>query len=127
MPHARGFTIVEAVVASAIVITALASLTQLAVATRQATSAARARSTATLLAVDKMEELRSAPSLAPSPPDALDRDVDAFSDRIVGFTRRWWVQPLPWNPAGGLVVQVRVLAAHGVDARLVSVRAARAD
>lgn len=124
---ARGFTLIESIVSAAIVITAVASVTQLVVVSRQATTVARARSTATLLAVDKMEELRGPWPAATSPPDSLDRDVDGFSDRSGIFTRRWSVQPLPSNPASALVVQVRVIAVHGVDARLVTVRTARAD
>ncbi len=127
MTQARGFSVIEAIVAAAIVIAALGSLTQLAITTRQATTAARARSNATLLAIDKMEELRGAGSLQTSPADALDRDADGFSDRIAAFTRRWSVQPLPSNPASALVLQVRVTTAQGVDARLVTVCAAKAD
>ena len=127
MTQARGFTLVEAVVAAAIVITALASITQLVVLSRQAATAARARSTATLLAVDKIEELRGAWPTVSSPSDSLDRDIDGFCDRTGVFTRRWSIQPLPSNPTTAVVVQVRVVAMHGVDARLTTVRTARAD
>ncbi len=126
MAHARGFTIVEAVVAAAIVITALGSLTQLAVVSRQVTTRSRAQSTAILLAVDKMEELRASFPVV-SPADAVDRDVDGFCDQSGAFTRRWSVQPLPSNPGSAVVLQVRVVNAHGVDARLLSIRTARAD
>jgi type II secretory pathway pseudopilin PulG len=126
MARARGFTVIEAVVAAAIVITALGSVTQLVVLSRQTVTAARARSTATLLAVDKMEELRGRWPAASSP-DSLDRDVDGFCDRRGVFTRRWSVRPLPSNPAAAVVVQVRVMSIDGVDTRLTTVRAARAD
>lgn len=124
---ARGFSIVEAIIAAALVIAALGSLTQLAVAAKRATTTASARSTAALLAVDKLEELRSVAWPSGSPSDALDRDAAGFTDRLGSFTRRWSVQALPTNPAGAVVLQVRVLAVPSVDVRLVTVRTQRAD
>jgi Tfp pilus assembly protein PilV len=124
---ARGFSIIEAIVAAGLVAAALGSLTQLAVTSRRATTTASARSTAALLAVDKMEELRSGASPPASPIDALDRDANGFTDRLGSFTRRWSVQALPANAAGAVVLQVRVLAAPSIDVRLVTVRTPRAD
>jgi hypothetical protein len=138
--RAHGFSVIEAVIASAILITGLASLAQLFVASTRATGAAGMRSMAAILAVDKMEQLRvlawtvdhaglsvSDSGLSASPPDALDRDVAGFSDRPNGWTRRWSVQPLPANPGDTIVVQVRVITPGGEEARMTTVRTRRAN
>ena len=122
----RGFSVVEAVIAAAIVLTGVLSLAQLAVAGARASSVSAARSIAVLLAVDKLEDLRSRPTLASSPPNALDRDVDGFADWPPGWTRRWSVQPLPVG-TGGAVVQVSVLGAYGEAVRLTTVQTHRVD
>ncbi|HZT75596.1 MAG TPA: prepilin-type N-terminal cleavage/methylation domain-containing protein [Vicinamibacterales bacterium] len=137
--RADGFTLLEAVIATAILATGLASLAQIAALSTRATNAAAARSVATLLAIDKLEQLRalqwtvdragmpaSDAGLATSPGDALDRDADGFVDHPPGATRRWSIQPLPPYAADALVLQVRVIAG-GQDVRLVTVRARRAN
>ena len=136
----RGFSIIEATIASAILAAAAASFAQLWLLSSRALATAGSRSTATLLAVDKLEELRTLrwtvdaagqpvndAGLAASPADALDRDEDGFVDRPGGCTRRWWIRPLPSDPAHSLVLQVRVLAPTGADVRLTTLRTRRAD
>ena len=138
--RAKGFSVIEAVVASAILIVGLGSLAQLFVTSTRATGAAGARSQAAILAADKMEQLRtlawtvdpaglpaSDPALSASPSDALDRDVVGFSDQPGGWTRRWSVQPLAASPADTIVVQVRVVAPGGAEARMTTVRTRRAN
>jgi len=136
----RGFSIIEAIIASAILVAAAGSFAQLWILSSRALAVAGARTDATLLAVDKLEELRSltwtvdavglpvsAPGLAASPADALDRDEDGFADHPGAYTRRWWIRPLAADSANTLVLQVRVIAANGADARLTTVRTRRAD
>ncbi len=136
----RGFSIVEVIVASGLLIAAIASVAQLVVMSARATAVAGARSMAAAIAIDKMEQLRGLawtvdaagnpvndPALAESPVDALDRDVAGFSDRVGAFARRWWIRPLPIAPADGLLLQVRVIAWDGHDVRLATVRARRGN
>jgi prepilin-type N-terminal cleavage/methylation domain-containing protein len=173
----RGFSLIETVVAIAVLITVAASLAQLFSSGQRSNDRARASSLAALLAAEKMEQLRSlswgfdvlgAPStdtsadlsvsperpsggagLRPSPPDALDRNVEGYCDFLdangspvgsgsspplnTSYIRRWAVAPLVADPANGLVLQVRVVsraAGHiparrsaAGEARLVTVRA----
>lgn len=136
----RGFSIIEAIVASAILVAAAGAFAQLWVLSSRALAVAGARSDATLLAIDKLEELRSLawtvdaaglpvgnPGLAASPADALDRDEDGFSDRPGSCRRRWWIRPLAADPANALVLQVRVIAPNGAEVRFTTVRTRRAD
>lgn len=140
--RANGFSLLEAVVASAILITGVASLAQLVVAASRARAGAGAHSHAAVFVVDKMEELRalrftvdadgapvSDPRLAPSPADALERDTPGYADAPDGFARRWSVQPLRSDPLDTLVLQVRVTASGGVpggtDVRMTTVRTRR--
>jgi len=136
----NGFSLVETLVASAILITGIVSLAQLVVVSSRARAAAGARSLAALLVVDKIERLRalpwtvddagapvSAPELGVSPADALERDVPGYVDAPGGWPRRWSVQPLPSDPADTLVVQVRVVTPGGADVRMATVRTRRAD
>jgi len=137
--RSRGFTTIEALVALAILVTALVSLGQVVVGATRATVVSAATSTAVLLAVDKMEQLRamawtvdaigrpvSDAGLAPSPVDALDRDAAGYADAPEGYVRRWSIRPLPGLP-DTLALQVRVIARTGADVRLATVRTRRGD
>ena len=125
----NGFSLVETVVATAMLITGIASLAQLVVVSSRARAAAGAQSLAALLVVDKIEQLRVVPwtNLAISSADALERDEPGYADRPGGWTRRWSVQPLPSDPLDTLVVQVRVVAPAGADVRMTTVRTRHAD
>ena len=59
MSTQRGFTLVETLLALFIVAAALAGMVQLAALSRRANSLARSATMATVLAAEKMEELRS--------------------------------------------------------------------
>lgn len=121
---ARGFTTLEAVVALSLLVTALASLGQAVSAAARAANRAGARSTAVMLAVDKMEQLRAEPVVVPSPRDALDRDAAGYSDAPSAYVRRWAIVPLT-GTSDAFVVVVRVIAKSGGEARLATVRAQR--
>lgn len=135
-----GFSLLEAVVASAILITGVFSLAQLVVSTSRAAAASDARSLAAMLVIDKMEQLRGLrwtvdagglpandPGLAPSPGDALERDAPGYADAPGGCTRRWLVQPLPSDSTDTLVLQVRVITPGGAEARMTTVRTRQAN
>jgi prepilin-type N-terminal cleavage/methylation domain-containing protein len=120
---ARGFTLVEALVAVALVAAAIGAVAQLAALAAAATRAARSGTMATFLAQDKMEELRAlAPQLQPSPADALERNVAAYSDfrdtrgeptdepDAAAYVRRWSIAADTSRPEATLL-QVVVYAA----------------
>ncbi len=109
----RGFSLVEVVVAMAIMITATVALAELSIVAVRANRVARSTTVATVLAVQKMEQLQSAgwTELTSSPPDALGQNTDGYCDFLdangqtlgagtsppVGavFVRRWAIAPLP--------------------------------
>src|SRR5262249_21573545 len=93
---------------------------------------ARAATLATIAAVELIERLQALPlddpALASSPPGTLTGDVAGYFDApIVGFTRRWSVEPLPSLPGAGpgTGIVLRVVVTHRAgsgDARLVAVK-----
>jgi Tfp pilus assembly protein PilV len=97
---ARGFSLVDALIASLILATALASLAQLVVSATAANDAAGRITIATLLAIEKIEELQSAAAAAPG-------GAGADSPRP-GFTREWSVNAAPPAPAILAIIQVAV-------------------
>jgi hypothetical protein len=123
-----GFSLVETIVATALLATAVVTLAQLfAVAVRR-NLASRDTTYATILAVQKLEELREI---------AWDADqggavdyIDQFGRTLGGggtppanavYTRRWVVQPLPADPDNTLIIQVLV-GRQREAARLVTVK-----
>ncbi|MQA29642.1 MAG: prepilin-type N-terminal cleavage/methylation domain-containing protein [Luteitalea sp.] len=129
-PHHRqaGFSLVETLVAIAIMLVAVASLSQLFGVAAAANRRASRRTLASLAGRQKIEELRSSKgtTLAPSPAEALEADVNGYSDffdagRAASFVRRWSIDPLPAEPSSLLVLQVVVLGRAGtIEARLVT-------
>jgi prepilin-type N-terminal cleavage/methylation domain-containing protein len=133
----RGFSLIEVMVASAILACAVLSVAQLVAAATGSTAAARGVSEATLLAWQKLDELRSLAfvfddaggavtdaSLAPSPADTLTLDtngyvdyLDEFGESLGGgdrppdgtrYRRRWALELWVGNP-DVLILRVRVL------------------
>lgn len=149
---ARGFSLLEAIVALGILAGALATLLQLFAMATRANASSRYSSLATLAASAKMEELRRLPPpFAASPPDALSKNAAGFCDlldrngaRVAGctapgdraaFVRRWSVAPLAGGPGNttaftvlvswGSMADVTPALTRRVDeVRLVSIRAA---
>jgi type II secretory pathway pseudopilin PulG len=116
---ARGFTLFETLVATGILITALAGVAQLFVLGTQLTRQASASGAALVAAQDKIESLRglafgydeagtpvTAAGLESSPPSGLDEDLDSYADWIdatghassdadaATFVRRWRVSSI---------------------------------
>jgi Tfp pilus assembly protein PilV len=134
-----GFSIVEAVIAMALLMSSVMSLAQVVFQSARTTTLSGGRTLAVLLAADKMEQLRALAwtvdaaglpvadaGLAASPSDALDRDLAAYADRIGTWNRRWSIHPLETMP-DALVIQVRVVGVRGEEGRLVTVRTRRAN
>ena len=118
----------EVLVAMAILCVALVSLAQLFIVATTANIAARHTTYASVLAAQKLEELRTLAwaDLVPSPVDALRDDIPGYVDAVDGYTRRWSIDPLPADPDRALVIRVvvtRASAAIAEDVHMVVVRA----
>ena len=90
----RGFTLVESLIACALLATALLSIGHLSATAIERISDARARTLATMLAVAKLEELRTAraPVAGRDAVDSLGQSAQPDTPRR--FDRRWSVAPV---------------------------------
>lgn len=109
---ARGFSLLEVLIAAAIMASALLALAQLiAFATRETASAGR-MTDAALLAAQKVEQLRA----------GSWSELQPGSDSpALGFTRMWSVTPLVTDPDYVAVVEV-VVRTRGGETRTVAVK-----
>lgn len=114
----RGFSLVETIVATSLVAVVLVALAQLVGAGVESGSAARARAATTLMAEQKMEQLRALPwaSVAGMPQGATDYLDAAGHERCAGasdpcgdavYIRRWSATPAAFS-SGVLIVEVDV-------------------
>ena len=122
-----GFSLIEVLVAAAILAVGILSLAQLLATTVSANAAAGRTTDATVLAAQKLEDLRAEPWSAleaniGESADSLDRSgrsIDASS--AAAFRRRWFVEPWFGDPANTLVIRVIVTTARE-EAATVTVR-----
>ena len=110
---AEGFSLVEVLIATGILITAAAAVPQLFTAATRANVEAGAITWATTLAAQKLEELDAQSSLdavGDESVDYLDSSgaLDVSGSPPPAYRRRWWIEPLPWAPEGTLVLGVAV-------------------
>lgn len=92
--QARGSTLVESVIACAVLATALLSIGHLGAMSIARVGDARHRTIATTLAVAKIEELRTA-STPVAGGDVVDgAGQPAQRGRVLAFERRWSVTPI---------------------------------
>ena len=127
----RGFSLLEVLLASVILIVALLSIAQLLALATTANAVARRATFAAVLAADKLEELRaltweSVRRQAGESVDFLDRagrPVEPASAATYG--RRWRIDPLPSHPDNSLVIQV-IVGGLRDEARIAAVRTRRA-
>lgn len=144
---ARGFSLLEVLVAVAALGSALGILAQLFWLTSDATARSKRISIATILATEKMEQLRGlAGDLSVDSGASLTQNVDGFCDffdargRAIGtgpgqpegtsFVRRWSIAPLSTDPAYARVLHVVVVrpatnpspATGQLEVRLVTVK-----
>ena len=110
MTHARGFSLVETVLAIALLTGTLVTLAQLVASGIQTTAVAQYRTMATILAQQKMEELRSEAILNEDAGSIEHRDgtgakvcsTDSPCDAAV-FSLRWSIAPAASTPDAVLI------------------------
>lgn len=131
--RAEGFTFVEVVVATAVLMVAWLAVARIVTVSTAANAAARASTQATLLAVEKIEQLRSLPyddgALADSPPSALTADAPGYFDTPDDrFKRRWSIERVSAFPDLALTIRVSVIRTSGLgEAHLATIRARKGD
>ena len=106
----RGFALLEALVASTLLVVGVLSLVQIFLLAARADVTAHRLTVASVLAAQKIEELRSA---------SWSTSANGV-DRIEEFTRRWSVTPLGLDPTSTAVIQVSVTPGA---VRLITLRA----
>jgi prepilin-type N-terminal cleavage/methylation domain-containing protein len=118
MPRARagGFTLVEVLVATAILVTIAAGTAQLFALAIRHTVAARQQLAMSVAASRKIDELAAAVAAHAVPETAMgavDRAVEGFSDVTTecgaALERRWVIAPLPASSPTAVVIVVRVV------------------
>ena len=97
-----GFSLIEALIASVILATAILSLVQLLALATISTAAAGRMTDAALLAAQKIEELRASSSFA--------LESSSSDSPRPGFAREWSVSALPSDPDDVALIQVVVRA-----------------
>ena len=113
--HNHGFSLVEALVASLVLATAVLSLAQLLARATAANAAAGRTTHAALLAAQKVEELRAASASA--------LEGNGGDSPEPGFAREWSVSPLPSDPDYIALIEVTVRVS-GIDTRMVALKTA---
>ena len=102
-----GFSLVEVLVATGLLMTAVVSLAQLFVLATRANAVAGEMTEATLLAARKIEELRAAPFPSVLSSQSVDY-LDSRGERLGGaasagrraYMRRWWIESLGASTVG---------------------------
>ena len=124
----QGFSLLDVLVASAILAVGLLSLAQLLAMTVAANASARRATYAVLLAAQKIEDLHAVPwewleGNTGESADVLDRAGTTLQGPpgAAAYTRRWSVDPLPVDPTNTLVIQV-IVGTPRDEARIASVR-----
>jgi Tfp pilus assembly protein PilV len=140
-----GFSLIEALVATTLVIVAVGGVAQLVAGAIAANGRARAATAATLLASSKIDHLLTVPwsdqvAAATASDASLDEDVPGYYDVLDAagqpapgaagaFVRRWSVRTLQESPGNAVVLHVVVSATSaghpGLVARMQTVRTRR--
>jgi prepilin-type N-terminal cleavage/methylation domain-containing protein len=125
LDSSRGFSLVEVMVASAILACAVLSVAQVMAVATSSTAGARGVSEATMLAWQKVDELRGLAftyddaggpvtdeALASSPGGTLSRDTAGYVDHLDTLGRRYrrrWAVALATGDPDAVILRVRVL------------------
>jgi prepilin-type N-terminal cleavage/methylation domain-containing protein len=126
LDNAKGFSLLEVLVAIGLIAGALSALAQLLAISVHANIGAETATTAVILAAQKMEQLRGEAtavvvggSLQADTAgfvdflDAGGRPVAGAGDAGVSFVRRWAIEPAPFDAAQSRVLRVRVFRVLG--------------
>lgn len=134
-----GFTLIETLIATCILVTALAGVAQLFVLTARATHQSGSRGVALLAAQAKLETLRTLqlaygaagepltdPLLEASPSQSLFEDTEDYFEALdetggvvigeeaqASFTRRWAIKPIDHEEPHAVVIEVCVFRSPG--------------
>lgn len=128
---ADGFSLIEVLVASAVLATAIAGLVPLFLVAARANIDARDATYAAVLAAQKIEELRAAPFSAAAAGEFAEyldpRGVlldAAAGRRRAAYRRGWTIAPLPAHPLDAVVITVAVSRLHAANSgvRLLTIR-----
>lgn len=119
MRHCQGgFTLVEVLVATTIVVTVSVGTAQLLAMAVRDEGAARLQLSMSAAAATKLDEIAAAIANAPAPAASMgsvDRAVDGYSDVIIAsgasFERRWIIAPLAAYGARAVVIVLRIVPA----------------
>ena len=131
-PKSRGFTLIEVLIATGLLVTVAAGAAQLFAIAIRSGVASRQQLAMTLVAsrkIDDLSERVAQNDFVIAPDGALDRATEGFADVAVeggaSFQRRWMIAPAIGYPSTVVVIAVRVLpvarAATG-DVQLVTLR-----
>jgi type II secretory pathway pseudopilin PulG len=131
---ARGFTLVETLVATGVLVTAVAGLAQLFALSVRFTRDSAQHGAALVAAQDKLESLRALrftyddsgatvtdPRLQPSPPTSLSENVDGFVDWLdeagnlaiesgASYARRWRITEIAADNPAAIAIDVCVFS-----------------
>jgi hypothetical protein len=127
----RGFSLVEVLIASTILIVALLSLAQLLSLATAANGAAGRATFSAVLAAEKLEELHtltweSVRRQAGESVDYLDRSGRPVGNAAAAtYGRRWLIDLLPVDPENSLVIQV-IVSGRRDEAWIAGVRTRKA-
>lgn len=139
-PAPRGFTLIETLIATGLIVTAVAGLAQLFALSVRFTRDAGQFGVALVGAQDQLERLRSLafgygddgaaitdPSLSPSPPGSLNADLDGHVDWLddlgnrrasadgASFVRRWRVSEIGGDEPDAIAIDVCVFRLPGAN------------
>jgi prepilin-type N-terminal cleavage/methylation domain-containing protein len=109
----RGFTLVEVLVSTVIMLVGLVAVAQLLAASVQTHKLGRLTSEASRLSTVKLEELvksnmatSAAVQITPAGPDSLANNVPNYFDVVNGYTRRWRITAGPTPDTRRVTVNV---------------------
>jgi prepilin-type N-terminal cleavage/methylation domain-containing protein len=121
-----GFSLIEVLIATAVVTVGVAVVAQIVVAASHANRMAAATAVTVLLAAQRMDTLTGTPVSVPSSPNTLSVSTPGYVDYLdatgvsldassvvpppaTAYICRWSIALLPGSASGGVVVQVVVL------------------
>jgi prepilin-type N-terminal cleavage/methylation domain-containing protein len=107
-----GFSLVEVLVAAFLLAACLVGIARLFAIGVASNSIARHGTTASVLAAQKMEQLRREPVLTPSGAGTLQVATSGYVDRVDQYIRRWSIERAP---ASGTALVVQVLVTRRTD------------